>query len=407
MKAGWKRVKLGELSLIITKGATPRKGSYLEEKMVSFVRAENVGESIVSAENLKYISRELHENDLKRSRLEEGDLLITIAGAIGRTSLVDSSLLPANINQAVAVVRLDQHLVDRRFVFYFLRQQYLVSGLNAISSGQSVQANLNLKQVGNIDIDLPPLPTQRRIAAVLGALDDKIELNRKMNANLEAQAQALFKSWFVDFAPWGGKMPKEWKMGTLGEVCSKLTDGSHFSPKDDASSNIPMLSVKDMGSDDFDYSKCKHISEADFKGMSANGCVPLIDDILVAKDGSYLKSIFIVNESKRQAVLSSIAIFRPNQRVVRPEYLLNLLRQPLILEDVKRNYVSGTGVPRIVLKDFRRYPVVVPPLEVQDKINGALHEIRLMIAMNIEESRKLAETRDALLPKLMSGEVEV
>ena len=216
----WKRVKLGEICSLITKGATPR-GEYQvanSKEAVAFIRAENVNGVTICRSELKCIESSVHQRELKRSQLREGDILITIAGAIGRTAIVDGSLLPANINQAVAIIRLDTADFDRRFVLDYLRLPALREELTAISSGQSVQANLNLHQVGEIEIPCPDLPTQRRIASVLGALDDKIEVNRKICENLEAQAQALFKAWFVDFEPFGGKRPEGWKMGKLGEV---------------------------------------------------------------------------------------------------------------------------------------------------------------------------------------------
>ena len=116
-----------------------------------------------------------------------------------------------------------------------------------------------------------------------------------INHNLEQQTQAIFKSWFVDFEPFAenefieselGRIPSGWKVVTLDGVCVKITDGSHFSPKNSMGENYPMLSVKDMESYGFHYKSCKFISEYGFPTMVSNDCVPLINDILVAKDGS-------------------------------------------------------------------------------------------------------------------------
>ncbi|MBR4615787.1 MAG: restriction endonuclease subunit S, partial [Kiritimatiellae bacterium] len=239
------------------------------------------------------------------------------------------------------------------------------------------------------------------------ALDDKIENNRKICANLEAQAQAIFKSWFVDFEPFGGKMPQGWKMGKLGDVCSKITDGSHSSPKGVAQTNYPMLSVKDMGDYCFDYSDCKYVSKEDYRLLKVNGCVPVKDDVLVAKDGSYLKSIFIINENSDQAILSSIAIFRPDQTVIYPELLLWYLKSPMTLNLIRSTCVTGSGVPRIVLKDFKSIPILIPDFRSQDGAVEQLRGIRYEIYSLAKQSRSLAATRDALLPKLMSGEIDV
>ena len=157
----------------------------------------------------------------------------------------------------------------------------------------------------------------------------------------------------------------------------------------------------------FNKTSCKHISMEDFAKMQQSDCVPLVDDILVAKDGSYLKEIFICSEAREEAVLSSIAIFRPNQKIILPEILLYLLKQPSVRKDVGDNYVSGSALPRIVLKDFKKYTFVVPPLEEQLRISDSLRAIRMQIKTNIDENERLTMIRETLLPKLMSGELDV
>ena len=186
-----------------------------------------------------------------------------------------------------------------------------------------------------------------------------------------------------------------------------MTDGSHFSPKDELQSSIPMLSVKDMEKYDFNFSACKHISEIDYSKMIANDCVPQVDDILVAKDGSYLKEIFICNEQRKLAILSSIAIFRPNQAVITPEILLAFLKSPAVLREVRDNYVSGSALPRIVLKDFKKLRFLLPKPKKQAMISPILSTFRRAIAENVKESQRLQSIRDTLLPSLMSGELDV
>lgn len=168
-----------------------------------------------------------------------------------------------------------------------------------------------------------------------------------------------------------------------------------------------MYSVKDMETYGFNSSSCKHISAAEFERMKKSDCVPLVNDILVAKDGSYLKEIFICSEQKEEAVLSSIAIFRPNPNVILPDVLLFLLKQPSVRADVADNYVSGSALPRIVLKDFKKYQFTLPPINEQRKIGDILHSFRMQIAANVKENHRLTSLRDSLLPKLMSGEIDV
>lgn len=280
----------------------------------------------------------------------------------------------------------------------------------------TAQPKLNQANLMKLPLYLPDLPTQQRIASILSSLDAKIENNNKINAKLEEIAQNLFKEWFVDFGPFKngkfveselGLIPEGWRVGTLGEVCAKITDGSHFSPQNSDKDNIPMLSVKDMEEYGFNYKSCKHISKEDYLKLKDGDCVPLVDDILVAKDGSYLKEIFICDEFKEQAILSSIAIFRPKREIVFPDYLLGILKSPKVMKDVKENYVSGSAVPRIVLKDFKKLPILVPTYTVQSEFTDIYNSCRKQIYNNCKENQRLATLRDTLLPKLMSGEIEV
>ena len=210
----------------------------------------------------------------------------------------------------------------------------------------------------------------------------------------------------MDYAPYGGITPAEWREVSLDDVCTKITDGSHYSPVDSPNSPYPMYSVKDMETYGFNYSSCKHITKEDFAKMQKNDCIPMLNDILVAKDGSYLKEIFICSEQKDEAILSSIAIFRPDTQIIIPEILLYLLKQPSVRKDVGDNYVSGSALPRIVLKDFKKYRFMLPPIEEQQKIGSVLHAIRMQIKTNVDEIHNLSSLRDTLLPKLMSGELD-
>ena len=168
-----------------------------------------------------------------------------------------------------------------------------------------------------------------------------------------------------------------------------------------------MLSVRDMRRFGFDYASCKMISQIDFDAMTANDCVPKVDDILVAKDGSYLKEVFITNEEKNEAVLSSIAIFRPDKRIIAPEILLYFLKHPRTRKLVADNFVSGSALPRIVLKDFKKLTLLTPSRKEQEEILPILQIVRNLTWANVKGNERLVKLRDTLLPKLMSGEIDV
>lgn len=295
---------------------------------------------------------------------------------------------------------------DKDFLYYVLADDDFFTYSMATSKGTKMPRG-DKNSIMQYEVPLIDLQVQKKIASVLKVLDEKIELNNEINNNLEQQALAFFRHYFMDFAPYGGAVTSDWTEVSLDDVCIRITDGSHYSPADSPDSPYPMYSVKDMEAYGFNSSTCKHITEEEFCKMQKSDCVPLLDDILVAKDGSYLKEIFICSEEKDEAILSSIAIFRPDTSVIVPEILLYLLKQPSVRKDVGDNYVSGSALPRIVLKDFKKYRFMLPPMKEQQKIGPALHAIRMKIKANIDEMHRLSSVRDILLPKLMSGEIDV
>lgn len=187
----------------------------------------------------------------------------------------------------------------------------------------------------------------------------------------------------------------EWKEVRLGDVCTKITDGSHFSPKAQTE-GYPMLSVKDMREYDFDFSNCKKISYEDYLKMERDGCVPQIGDVLVAKDGSYLKEIFICKEQREIALLSSIAIFRPNSQLIDSRFLCYCLKSPRVYNYISLNCVSGSALPRIILKDFKGVNIKVPSLDDQRRIASILSSLDRKIELNNKINADLEEMAQAI-----------
>ena len=174
----------------------------------------------------------------------------------------------------------------------------------------------------------------------------------------------------------------DYKTSTISGVCSVVTDGSHYSPKS-VDDGCYMVSVKDFTEYGFDFSGCRKISEQDYEDLKKAGCVPEYGDILVGKDGArYFEDIIIYHQPERPALLSSIAILRCNKDEILPEYLYYLLKTPDFKKDVKDNYGSGSAIPRIILKDFKRMPVQYPALSLQKKIISVLESIDAKIQTN-------------------------
>lgn len=179
-------------------------------------------------------------------------------------------------------------------------------------------------------------------------------------------------------------MKSEWKSSTIGEACLLVTDGSHSSPKSTDTGEY-MVSVKDFTPYGFDFSSCKRISSEDYAALKRNGCVPKVGDILVGKDGArYFEDIIIYDQPEHPALLSSIAILRCNPQEIVSEFLYYLMKTPSFKQHVRDNYGSGSAIPRIILKDFKRMPIQYPAIDEQEKICSLLSRIDGKIKVNIQ-----------------------
>nr|WP_272579264.1 restriction endonuclease subunit S [Providencia sp. PROV265] len=239
---------------------------------------------------------------------------------------------------------------------------------------------------------------QKAIASVLSSLDNKIDLLHRQNKTLEAMAETLFRQWFVEDAQ------DDWEEVTLSDVCHRITDGAHASPKS-IENGWAMASVKDMETWGINYDTCRRISKEDYDELVRADCKALKGDILIAKDGSYLKHVFLLEKDIDVVLLSSIAMLRPNGKYD-PMLLTIFLKMNSTREEME-NIVTGAVIPRIVLKDFRKFPIRLPPKEYQTKALIQISPIFRKCWLNNFQIKKLENLRDTLLPKLMSGEVRV
>jgi type I restriction enzyme, S subunit len=276
------------------------------------------------------------------------------------------------------------------------------------------RADVNV--VKEISVPSPPLLTQRKIAAILSAYDDLIENNTQRIQILEEMAQTLYRHWFVDYKFPGHEdvqivdsalsaKPKGWDIVTLETVCDLVTDGAHRSPLTINGNGFPMASVKDMTPWEININTCRTISEDDYHNLVKANCKPLVGDVLIAKDGSYLKYIFVNQTEQDLVLLSSIAILRPNF-LIQPHILSLYLKTPHVKARMS-GYVSGVAIPRIVLKDFRQFPIVLPPKNIQDEFGYMVTPLFDLIYVLLKKNSILKAARDQLLPKLISGELDV
>jgi len=346
--------------------------------------------------------------------------------------------------------------VDPKFVYYSFSQ--LGRALEAAGGGGSVYTNVSKSRFESIEIKIPSLQTQKVIVAILAKLDDKIDINCRINQTLETMAQAIFKSWFVDFVPVQAKIaakqegrdalraamtaisgkpgieldtlppeqydslaataalfpdemeeselgdiPRGWACGALGDICS-FTAGSAFKPEHQGSTegDYPFIKVSDMnlaGNEVFIQSANNYVSKAQQSEMKAK---------LHPLGATVFAKIGVALISNRRRLLTSPTIIDNNLMSASPvegksgQYFLYSLLSTLDFNTL----VSGTALPYINVSDLKKIPIVRPPSEACRAFEAKASSIFSMMQTLAAQSSTLAITRDALLPKLLSGEIE-
>lgn len=200
-----------------------------------------------------------------------------------------------------------------------------------------------------------------------------------------------------------GMIPRDWEVLPIKGLCTKVTDGSHESPKE-VDNGYYMPSVKDMTDLGFCFSDCKQISKNDYLKLERNGCRPEKDDVLIAKDGSILKYAFVMDDKLPIVILSSIAILRPNKKKIDSHYFAHYFKKEDFLNKVLSDYKTGTGVPRIVLNNFKEIEIAYPKkIEEQQRIANALSDIDTLIA-NLEKLiAKKKNIKQGAMQQLLTG----
>ena len=297
------------------------------------------------------------------------------------------------VSTGFAVLHINKIIADPNFIFYNLIQNENTESLHAIAE-QTTSAYPAIKpyDIENLSIKLPPLPTQQKIARILSSLDDKIELNNKINTNLEQQAVALFKNWFVDFEPFGGKMPDGWKEADVYSIAN-IIYGSPFASKlfNTEKNGKPIIRIRDL--------KVQH---SDVYTPEERDDAYLIQpkDIVVGMDGEFRPYIW---GSDPGWLNQRVYVFE-NKRPKGKAFLYFSIK-PLL--DVVEKTQVATTVIHIGKKDFDKFQIILPTEDILDRFDELTDPILDQIVANRLENRRLAELRDALLPKLMNGEIEV
>jgi len=233
MKGEWASVRLGDVCTKIGSGATPRGGGsvYFDSGEVALIRSQNVYNEGFRRSGLAFLTTQ-HAQELEHVEVRPGDVLLNITGdSVARCCRVDESILPARVNQHVAIVRTDPEKLDSQFLRYCLISPQMQNQMLSWAASGGTRNALTKGMIESFSICAPiDIGEQRAIAQTLGALDNKIELNRRMNETLEAMARAIFKSWFVDFDPVRAKAEGRQPFGMDAETAALFPDSFEDSP---------------------------------------------------------------------------------------------------------------------------------------------------------------------------------
>jgi len=368
-----------------------------------FLSAKDVSEGRLFYEKARQITKEDFKDTHKRTRLEAFDILLTNSGTIGRMAVAEDNELTSRttFQKSVAILKPIKQKVFPRFLYYCLvdRKSDIV---NAASG--TTQQNLLLGDLRSFEVEIPEdIETQRCIADILSALDDKIELNRQTNATLEAITQAIFKEWFVKFRFPGyekaefvdsdlGKIPKGWEIKNLFETLS-VTYGYPFRSElfNELGQGVPVIRIRNI-----------------LAGSTSTSTLEQVDEMYSVKDGDILVGM----DGNFHLRMWSSGMAWLNQRVVRfrpKDYRGWFFAYISLRAPVKQKELSavGTTVGHLSDKDLKSISFVVPNDMVAEKFSDITDPYYWQVVNLLIENQKLVATRDLLLPRLMSGEIQV
>jgi type I restriction enzyme S subunit len=392
-----------------------------EEGDVPFVRGGDIAGGRVLTDQLRTIGRDTSQQ-YRRTLLRGGEILVSLVGNPGQIAIAPPSLAGANIARQVGLVRLKPE-VDTRFVSYFLQSHDGQTALGAQSLG-SVQQVINLRDLKTVKVPLPPLHEQRAIASVLGSLDDKIDLNRRMCQTLEEMARALFKSWFVDFDPVRAKvegrdpgLPKEiadlfpsrlvdselgpipegWTAGHVGELAALNPESWTAKSRPRAVRYLDLASAK-WGR----FDEAQRLAGDAIPSRAQRVLKPGDSVVGTVRPGNGSFGLIYDDELTGS---TGFAVLRPAATRNRVYVYLSVTAAENI--DRLSRLADGGAYPAVRPDVVSATPCVHPPARLLEQVELVAGSWLDRVAACESESRSLAALRDTLLPKLISGEVRV
>jgi len=390
MKEDWKECKLGEI-VEMNPTESIKKGTV----------AKKIGMDLLQpfCRSISSFSTEAYSGGAKFRNKDTIMARITPCLENGKTAMVnilDDNEIGFGSTEYI-VFRAKDNISDPYFIYYLITSSLIREPAIKSMVGSSGRQRVQTDVVANLSITLPPLATQQKIAAILSSLDDKIKLNNKINDNLEQQAQAIFKSWFVDFEPFGGKMPEGWKVGELGDFVEIKRGGS------------PRPIQKFLSDEGYRWLKI-----SDVTSLSAPFVLNIAEHI---KEEGLSKTVFLKAGS---LVLSNSAtpgipkildldtcihdgwLYFPKSQLSN-EYLYLLFKEirPQLL-----NLGNGSIFTNLKTDILKNFEISLPSTEGLSKFQNIIKPIFEKVLATQREIKQLETLRDTLLPKLMNGEIE-
>ena len=409
----WKMLPLEECmdAIIDYRGKTPRKSNF----GIPLITAKIVkGGRIL--EPTEFIPFEDYDERMVRGIPQPGDIVITTEAPLGEVGQLDNRKV--SIGQRLITLRGKKGLIDNNFLKYLLMSDYVQNQLKARETGTTV-SGIKQKELRKIKLPVPNLQTQIKIAEILSSLDEKIELNRQTNIILDAIAQAIFKEWFVDFNFPGatgemvecelGLIPKGWKVGRLGEVC-KLFKGVSYKSSELQPSNTALVTLKSInrgggfnskGFKEYigDYKRSQSLKEGDLifaqTDITQNADV-IGSPALVENPYGYKKliaSLDIVKCEPVNEMPSSSTLFYFLQHQEFKDYCLS--------------HTNGSTVLHLRSSEVPNYQLVIPDVNILKHFNSIITQTRELLMNNNKQAYVLELIREILLPKFMSGEIDL
>lgn len=400
MKNEWEKVKIGDITekIVDNRGKTPKnnpdKGIPLLEVNALSETRKNPTYEVVR----KYVDIETYKNSFRSGHPQKGDILIPTVGTIGNVCMADNKL--CCIAQNVIGVRTNRKLCVPEYLYYTLKNKPTQKRLLNLDIG-GVQPSIKVPHLLNLEILLPDIKIQQQIVSILSALDDKIELNTQINHNLEEQAKAIFKSWFVDFEPFRdgkfvdselGQIPVGWRIGVLSEIAD-ITMGQ--SPKGSSYNEDSVGTVFYQGRAEFtDRFPARRLFTTEPKRMAEKGDVLLsvrapVGDMNIANENCCIGRGLAAIHAKK--AFSSFVFY--TMQALKPEL----------------DKYNGEGtVFGCVNKDaLNTQKIIIPSDSVISDFEKIASPLDQKYLVGFEENMRLTQLRDTLLPKLMSGEIDV